>query len=125
MFRPTQGCAQTVAGWLSKSKTPIAAAPAAASSADPAQLFKPRPERLGLGAKFVPHSSVAALGADEQRFQKKLKAPPAKGAPAKGAPAKGASAKPADKKRHKEVVSSDDDEEERGRAASFAKKVRR
>ena len=60
-----------VAGWLSKSE----AAPAPARATEtPAltSLFAPRPERLGLGAKFVPHS--AALGVDEQRFSKKLKA---------------------------------------------------
>ena len=60
-----------VAGWLSKSK----AAPAPARATETpvlTSLFAPRPERLGLGAKFVPHS--AALGVDEQRFSKKLKA---------------------------------------------------
>ena len=29
--------------------------------------------RLGLGAKFISHSQAAALGIDEQRFQRKLK----------------------------------------------------
>ena len=38
--------------------------------------FKPRPERLGLGAKYVPHS--AALSVQEQALTKKLQGKPSR-----------------------------------------------
>ena len=95
MLRPTSNSARIVADWLGP-------APAASAADDvPLPEFKPRPERLGLGAKYVPHS--AALSVAEQKFSKKLKAKPS----SEASPA--AAAKPPE--------SSDDEEE--GRSASI------
>ena len=67
----TSSVSSIVAGWLSKSggeSGPSAAEPASSSAPS---LFAPRPERLGLGAKFLSHSQAMPL--HEQQFAKKLK----------------------------------------------------
>jgi hypothetical protein len=103
-----------VAGWLSKSK----AAPAPARATEtPAltSLFAPRPERLGLGAKFVPHS--AALGVDEQRFSKKLKAAQPAAQQQRQVPKQQKQQRQGSKRR--EQPSSDSDEDGESRTSAF------
>ena len=103
-----------VAGWLSKSK----AAPAPARATEtPAltSLFAPRPERLGLGAKFVPHS--AALGVDEQRFSKKLKAAQPAAQQQRQVPKQQKQQRQGSKRR--DQPSSDSDEDGESRTTSF------
>ena len=108
MLRLNNASARIVADWL-------AAAPAAASSTAavdnvPLPEFAPRPERLGLGARYVPHS--AALSVEERKFAAKLKAKPTPaGSPAAAKAA--AAAAPRDE--------SESDEEE-GRSSSVRKR---
>ena len=116
MLRPTGNLASIVQSWLPPSSSSAAAS---SSSADVAALpdFAPRPERLGLGARFVPHS--AALGVNEQKLKKKLQAKAAVSEPEK--PQKPV----AGKKRKNDRLSlggDDDSDEEQGRSASVGKK---
>jgi hypothetical protein len=107
MLRPTGSAARVVAGWL---------APAASSSDDVVVPdFAPRPERLGLGARFVPHS--AALSTVERAFSKQLKG---------REPAPAAAVAVRDAKRGKRAAlrpaEDDDSDEDEGRSASVRKK---
>ena len=104
MLRPTNNAAQVVAGWLGN-------APAAASTEEvPMPEFTPRPERLGLGAKFVPHSAALTVG--EQKFTKNLKASIAR------------NTKPSATPKQKQQIS-DDDSEDEGRSSSVRSNKRK
>ena len=99
-----------VAGWLSKSKVAPAPATAAADAPTMTSLFAPRPERLGLGAKFVPHS--AALNVNEQQFSKKLKA-------SQQPPTQQKRQVPPQGSKRREQTSNDSDEDEESRTSAF------
>ena len=76
----------------------------------------PRPERLGLGARYVPHSG--AMGVGERRFSEKVKREVQREQAAQS------SDKAASKKKNARSNDSDDDEEE-GRSSSVRDKKRR
>ena len=99
-----------VAGWLSKSKVAPAPATAAADAPTLTSLFAPRPERLGLGAKFVPHS--AALNVNEQQLSKKLKA-------SQQPPTQQKRQVPPQGSKRREQTSNDSDEDEESRTSAF------
>ena len=69
MLQPTNATRDIVEGWLAKS-----AVRASAAEDVPLPEFKPRQERLGLGAKFVAHHG--AMSVQEQVLTKTLKAKP-------------------------------------------------
>ena len=103
MLRPTNASRSIVEGWLAASNAP--ARTAGDDVADRLE-FKPRPERLGLGAKYVPHT--AALSTQEERLTKKLKNKTEQDTKAK----------------KKLARDDDDDEEEEGRSGSIKSKKR-
>ena len=115
-----------VAGWLSKSGGSVAQGDAADTSATTA-VFAPRPERLGLGAKFVPHS--ATLSVDEQRFSKKLKAqslqPQQVHAPTHSPRRQPQQPKALHRKLDRTSAQDESDDDEESRTASFKLKGRR
>ena len=105
MLRPTNSAASVVASWLGSAK--------AASSSDNVAMpeFKPRPERLGLGAKYVPHkAALSPLSAAEQKLSKKLKGKPAQ------QPERAAAAR---------AHESDDDSADEGRSSSIRSNKRK
>ena len=109
MLRPTGRAAATVAWWLGP-------APASASN-DAMPEFIARPERLGIGAKYVPHS--AALSIEERKFSKKLKGESREGGQSVSSRGEGQRPQAAAKADKKGVRAHDDDdsEEEEGRSA--------